>query len=64
MELLCDQTALSVSQFVCDILPGDAPLYHEYHGMIQEVGDFIFNLLRIRILGCDNDLGRFLSYFL
>ena len=56
-------TVLAVCQFLCNILPGHTALYHQHHGMIQEIRHLVLNLLRIRVLSCDYQLRTLFSYF-
>ena len=53
----------SVSQFLCDILPSDSFFSHEHHAVIEEIGDLVLDLLGIRILRRDDDLGTLLAHF-
>ena len=52
---------LSADEFLSNIIPGKALFRHQYHHMIQVIGDLIDGLHRIRVLGRDHDLGIFLT---
>lgn len=56
-------SSLAVCQFFRNILPGHATLYHQHHGMIQEIRHLILDLLWIWILGCDHQLRTLFTYF-
>ena len=56
--------SLPVCQFLRDIFPGDPALGHQNHQMVQEIRRLIFDLLRVRILGGDDNLRSLLAAFL
>ena len=47
---------LSVRQLFDNVLPADAPLHHEHHGVVEEIRHLVLDLLRVGVLGRDNDL--------
>ena len=53
----------SVGQFLGDILPGDSFFSHQHHAVIQEIRDLIFDLFRIGIFRCNDDLCTLFSHF-
>ena len=57
----CLATVLPAGQFRRDIVPCDAAFDHEYHQVVQVIGNLVFNLLGIRIFGSYDDLGVLLS---
>ena len=55
---------LSVCQLRSDFLPGDSLFRHENHHVIEEITDFIFNLIGIGIFRGDHDFRGFFSQLL
>ena len=55
---------LSSGKLIGDLLPCNALLHHQDHQMIEQVGNLVFDLLGIRILGGNDNFRRLLSYFL
>ena len=59
------QTLLSaVCQLPGDLFPGNSLFDHQNHHMIEKIGNLVLNLFRVRIFGCDDDLGGLLAAFL
>ena len=55
---------LTICKLCSDFFPGDIFLCHQDHHMIQEIADFIFDLIGVGIFGSDHNLGRLLAQIL
>ena len=55
---------LPVCQFPRNIFPGYPLIRHQYHHVVQEVGNLILHFLRIRIFSRNHNLCRFLAQLL
>ena len=54
---------LPVSQLLRYLLPGDSPVSHKHHHMVEKIRYLILDLLRVGILGRYDDLSGLLPQF-
>ena len=54
---------LAVCKLSGDIIPSHTAFRHQYHHMVQKIGNLVLDLLRIRVFRCNDDLRRFFSDF-